>query len=171
MHLALTTLKSYSGHRSRAEIASCNVMTGPLHGQVRQLPHVFKTDSLQHAALLRHSTEWITSPWFTSWDLLNSLVPGPAFWSLTAPLAPWVSLLQGWLLALSKDPYSLIIYISKWGALTQSLPSEFHPGLSLRCIYMTRQHQTKQAKMHSEIEMKVLQCVFLGIWSYTFVLV
>lgn len=29
---------------------------------------------------------------------------------------------------------------------------------------MTGQH--KQAKMHSEIEMKVLQCVFVGIWSY-----
>lgn len=34
---------------------------------------------------------------------------------------------------------------------------------------MTGQH--KQAKMHSEIEIQVVQCVFVGIWSYTFVLV
>lgn len=165
MRLALTTLKDYSGHRSRAETAGCNVMIGTLHGQVRHLPHIFKTDPLQHAALLHHSTEWITSPlvhqtWFAeqsgAWTsfLKSHSSSGPR--SLPAP---------GLALALSKDLYSLIFYISKWGALTQSLPSEFDPGLSLRCIYMTRQHQTKQAKMHSEIELKVLQCVFLGIWS------
>lgn len=168
VHLALTTLKHYSGNRSRAETAGCNGMTGTLHRQVVSASH------LQNLSSSASSTRWSTVSWCTSSDFLNSLVPGAAFSKVSWLFWPHKSSCsQGWLLALSKDPYSLIIYISEWRALTishlWSLPGEFLPHLNLRCIFMFRQH--KQAKMHSEIKMKVLQFVFVRIRSYTFVLV
>lgn len=132
------------------------------------LPHIFKTYPLQHpahdGARSPDAPPWIS--WIV-WSLEQLFLKshgssGPT--SLPAHRADS---------ALSKDPYSLIIYISEWRALTishlWSLPGEFLPRLNLRCIYMSRQH--KQAKMHSEIEMKVLQFVFVRIRSYTFVLV
>lgn len=56
--LALTTLKDYSGNRSRAETSGCNVMTGTLHGQVG----IYLTFSKLILFSIQHRMDHIPSP-------------------------------------------------------------------------------------------------------------
>ena len=60
-HLALTTLKDYTGTRCGTEIAGLNVMIGAATLVSRYLPHISRTGLLQHPAQDGAHTPWWTS--------------------------------------------------------------------------------------------------------------
>lgn len=60
VHLALTTLKDYTGTKSGSEIAGWNIMTGTATLVSRYLPHISKMGPLQHPAQDGAHTPWCT---------------------------------------------------------------------------------------------------------------